>query len=87
MNKGELRNPDVLKVFMTFQGSFQAEHSRFVPGLGSAEAPIGTVYVAPESRDASHTASSSARRSPSTSGTVMCLPRGSTPKCTISGWG
>lgn len=49
MNKGKLRNPDVLEVFMTFQGSFQAEHGWFVPGLGSAEAPICTVYVAPES--------------------------------------
>lgn len=38
---------------MTSQGSFQAEHSGSVSGLGSAEAAICTVYVAPESWDAS----------------------------------
>lgn len=49
--------------------------------------PGCTACVAPESPDASGAVSGSVRRSPSTSGTAASLPRGSTPKCTISAWG
>jgi len=86
ISEGKLRNPDVLKFFTTLWGGFQAEHSRSVPGLEAVEA-LAMLFMLHQRAEMSRTAAGSKRRSPSMSGMVVCLPRGSTPKCRGLVWG